>query len=135
MVWRRKRRGRGLKLKFSEWALRCFHSYRINFFGFLKHRMKSVDVVTDFIILNLFFSMANKIPPLQDMYYLDINIYKNIKYQMKMNISKIDISGMPLNFVLLKEHFDNFWHSNQPSFTNFRCVIQWHKIHEWYIAL
>ena len=46
--------------------------------------------------------MANKIPPLQDMYYLDINIYKNIKYQMKMNFSKIDISGMPLNFVLPK---------------------------------
>ena len=52
--------------------------------------------------------MANKIPPLQDMYYLDINISKNIKSQMKINFSKKDISGMPLNFVLLKEHFENF---------------------------
>ena len=98
--------------------------------------MKSVDVVLNRINLKfVFFSVANKIPPLQDMYYLDINISKNIKSQMKINFSKKDISGMPLNFVLLKEHFENFWHSNQPIFNNFRCVIQWHKIHEWYIAL
>ena len=69
--------------------------------------MKSVDVVTE-LILNYFFFVANKIPPLQDMYYLDINISKNIKSQMKINFSKKDISGMPLNFVLLKEHFENF---------------------------
>ena len=68
--------------------------------------------------------MANKIPPLQDMYYLDINIYKNIKYQMKMNISKIDISGMmPLNFVLSKM-------KNVDIVTS-----QFSTIHEWYIAL
>ena len=72
--------------------------------------------------------MANKIPPLQDMYYLDINISKNIKSQMKINFSKKDISGMPLNFVLLKEHFENFWHSNQPIFNNFRCVIQCYSV-------
>ena len=65
--------------------------------------MKSVDVVLNRINLKfVFFSVANKIPPLQDMYYLDINISKNIKSQMKMNFSKIDINGMPLNFVLSK---------------------------------